>query len=262
MSRFGDVFILACGESVLDLTDREREHIAGSECVLALNKFALFYELAGILPTHVYHVDHHMPGPLVVQAMHNLLVTNGITDVTLILGPWYRENCMVARWDRYLRKRMARWALRSEFPLIKTLRAITYEYLNMAPWLEPGHWARRPSEPHFHYRTSMETAINYVAIRFPGRPIKLVGADLNSPRYFFQDKLETLSFDWRDWSLSVAREAEAVHFAVTDYKGGTILDEMAFIHERLAETDNSLKCCNPTSVFVTGGHVDCASVIS
>ena len=51
------VIVLGSGSSIKELSKHEVEYINKCKTVIAINKFAAFYKLSGIIPTHIYFHD-------------------------------------------------------------------------------------------------------------------------------------------------------------------------------------------------------------
>ena len=250
MTEQPEVFLLGSGESISGLTDQERAHINGSLCRLALNKFTIFHKVAGIVPTHVFFIDYGKPESRgVIQRLFNVCIADKLRDLTFVL------NHQMMGKPQFSRGKQLRQVLRGVVkrrriePVYLAPEGCSFEYIRHTDWLQGGPWATSIEEPLFHFRASLTTALNYASIRFPGATIKLVGVDLNSSRYFFQDHIERLRLKWKDWTTSIAAD-RGVHFTALEHEGTTVFDKFDFILESLGRTGNRLANCNPDSLFV------------
>ena len=81
-----------------------------------------------------------------------------------------------------------------------------------------------------------------------------MGVDLNSPAYFFEDRLGELNFDASDWTTPIIRE-KSIHISVQDVKGQNLLNKLGMIMEELGKSGNEAVCCTPDSLLVEEGHL-------
>lgn len=256
----GEVFVLGTGLSIASLTEREREYINQSDCVLAMNKFMAFHALSGLRPTHVYFVDHIEGSEPMLQYIFDVCIRDGIEGVTFILSKKH-EYSVATNWlfsgpvKKTLERLSGKKCLFFQAP-----KACRYEFVSREHYLLGSCWAKSISEPLFHYRGSLTSVLNYVAIKYPGRPIKLVGVDFNSPRHFFQEELESLDFAWQDWTTPIVAD-KGIHISALEHEGTTMFDRFDEVLRRLAETENELYCCNENSLMVTKGCATYAPVV-
>jgi hypothetical protein len=270
--RNADVILLGSGRSVLDLGPGQLAHLRGARCVLALNKYLAVHDLLGVVPTHVLFLDLHPPAPEVLVALFRVCARDGLRDVTFVLNERYRDLLpgapgagrrpraaprggpagprawlsrarSAARWVAALRRRRA----------LRPPPGCPLEFVALTDWLdEHSAWARSLAEPLFHYRISLGTALNYLALRHPGSHVRLVGVDFNSPGYFFQEEMERRGHRWDDWTTA---RAGAGHFALVEHAGGTFFDRLPYVLARLSEHGVRLTCASPTSEMVLRGGV-------
>lgn len=257
-----DIFVLGSGESVSELSDAEIDHINRATCRLAMNKFMAFYKLARILPTHVFYVDYYNEGcGDFLQHIFDVCIQDKRADLVFVLNKLVESQIVLSRTARLLRSLRAVVRRQSGERLYLAPRNCSYEFITHTDWLTGGQWATSLSEPLFHYRASLTSVLNYLSIRFPATTIKLVGVDLNSPRYFFHHQLRELPFYQEDWTGPITAE-KGVHFTALEYQGTNMFDQFNYILESLRTTGNKLVNCNPRSLFVEKAILPYAPVIS
>jgi hypothetical protein len=246
-----DIYLLGCGRSILDLTEAERARIARSRCVLALNKFVLFHDVAKIRPTHVWFAEDHWPAPLVLGDIFAHCRRHRLEGLTFILSPGFgglHESPLSharAAVGRVLRRAVGRRYWNSYLvPCGSRFEVVTKNF-----WLGGGEWATEPGQPLFHLRTSFTCALNYLAVNHPGSHIRLVGTDFNSDGYFFQDRMHRYQGRWDDWTTSIQKEHKQ-HFAAIEHEGKTVFDAFPYMREQLDRAGIRLSCPNPSSEVV------------
>jgi len=218
-----------------------------------------FYDVAGVLPTHVYFLDFHQNSHLFLQYIFDICVKNKISNISFLLSErlkyriFYPSSSRTINQLKYLLSRVFK-----KFVLFAPAHC-HYTFLRRTKWLKGGKWAESLEEPLYHYRSSLTAALNYMSIVYPGRRIKLVGIDLNSPTYFFESRLKELNFDYSDWTTPITRE-RSVHASVLDHQGTTLMGKLDFVISELEKTGNEVVSCNRNSLLVEKGFVKHARV--
>jgi hypothetical protein len=250
-----EVVVLGSGPSILELTPEDVAYINRCQWVIAVNKFMAFYKMTGIRPTHCYYLDQGEPCVMrFLQHVFDVCRADHLHGITFIMHKDYEHRIHSFRrsYNKAKREFNAQTKLDSVF-LVPHL--CHFQFLDRQnDWLKGDTWATSPDQPLFHCRGSLTSVLNYVGLCFPGRTVKLVGNDFNSSRYFFQDELEKLPFEWRDWTYPIT-QAAGRHFSAIDYKGTTMFDRFGYIMECLAKSNNRLVSCNPRSLLVEKGFV-------
>jgi hypothetical protein len=134
-----------------------------------------------------------------------------------------------------------------------------YEFVTRHDWLEGGRWATRIDEPLYSLRTAFTSALNYLAIRYPGSTIRLVGTDFNTPGYFFEEEMRRLRLPWDDWTAAMQSE-HGTHSSAVTYGGSTVFDGFPYMREQLDQAGIQLTCNNPTSETVLRGLASYAPI--
>lgn len=260
VNKAGEVFVLGTGLSVSTLSVAEQEYINRSDCVLAMNKFMAFYAQSGLRPTHVYFVDHIEGSEPMLQYIFDVCIRDEIDGLTFILSKKHEYLVATNRlFSGPVNKAWERLAGNNRV-FFQAPKRCRYEFVSREHYLLGGSWAKDISEPLFHYRGSLTSVLNYVTIKYPDRPIKLVGVDFNSPRHFFQESLESLDFAWQDWTTPIVAD-KGMHISALEHEGTTMFDRFDEVRKKLAETGNELYCCNENSLMVTKGCASYAPVI-
>ena len=254
-----EVFLLGSGRSVLDLDPEEVAYINRSRCVLALNKFVLYHDVIGIVPTHIWFTEIHHPGPAILRYIVRYCRRQGLEGLTFIViragGTFY--DSPLAYWkDRLIQgmRRLDTWQIHLLPPRSRV------EVVRLHHWLRGGEWAASLDQPLFHLRTSFTCALNYLAVKYPGSTIKLVGTDFNTPGYFFDEQIGRHNLDFSDWTTRVQAE-HRTHFAVVEHEGRTVIDAFPYMRRQLDLTRNRLLCPNPESEVVLRGLASYGPII-
>jgi len=262
-----DIIVLGSGTSILELSEQDREYIHQCEVVIAINKFMAFYKKAKIIPTHIFYTDaYEWSVVLFLKHIFNVCRKDNLKNLTFVLGkkilkkPITKQR-LEANISLYLLKKIY---LRLKYKFNKTNNLNLFlvphnsyfEFVSHQNWInQNNNWSDSIDKPLFHYRGSLTTVLNYISIKYPNRPIKLVGTDFYGSEYFFQQELNQLNINWEDWSTSITQQ-EGKHFSAISYKGTTMFDKLDYIIDNLHQSGNKIYCCNPKSLLVTKGYID------
>ena len=256
-----EVFILGSGGSINELTEEEKNYINQAPVRIALNKFMAFYKKAGIIPSHVFFIDAHSPSSTnMLQYIFDLCHEDDLGDIIFIANAAVRNRVFRHKGLLYYvaKYHPIQFHKHHAYYLIK--RPFKIDFIKMYNYLEGGKWAESLNEPLFHFRSSLSTVLNYASIKYPGYTIKLVGTDLNSKDYFFEQELKNLSFSSTDWTTQHTKKADK-HFTVQNFKGTNFLDKIPFMKEELEKTANPIYCCSPQSLLVLDDYIEYREII-
>jgi hypothetical protein len=258
-----EIIILGSGMSILELSEAEIEYINQCPVRIAVNKFVAFYKKVNIMPTHIYYVDSYQTSVILfLQHIFNVCRKDKLENLTFILGRHLNYKRVISnQLYFYLRQQYLKLRKIDDTNFFLVPKNCFFEFISHQDWLEGNEWSHTLEQPLFHYRGSLSTVLNYVSIKYPNHPIKLVGVDFNSPGYFFQEELEKLNFAWQDWTTPVTKK-EKVHFSAIPYKGTTIFDKFDFIIENLKLSGNEIFSSNPNSLLVTKNLIKYSRVVS
>lgn len=230
-----DCFILGSGRSLLELTRNEVNHINQCDFVLAFNKYLIFYEKIGVIPTHYLIGDHGEKAILTFREVLKVIRKDNL-KIQLILSNKLIE--AIANQED------------SDELLLGISKSIIVRRFD---WLKGGSWAKNINETIYHFRGSLSGAINITTILNPGGPIKLLGVDLIDHSYFFQEELKDQPEKWRMFLDRLIPES-IHHETIETIKGvGGIQDCIPYIHSQVTATNEDLLCCNQNSYLVTKG---------
>lgn len=231
-----DCFILGSGQSLLKLSPEELRHINSSPFVLAFNKYLLFYEKTGVIPTHYLLGDSGGKAFLMFQETIKRCNHNPLQSVQFIFS---RE--LIKKIKKHPSGRML---LTGNIKKRMTL-------IRRTDWLKGGAWAKNLKSPIYHFRGSLSGAINITSILNPGQRIKLLGVDLNNHAYFFQDEIENNPEKWGLFLQRLTPEAEQHETIVAVKETGGIQEAFPFMQKNVQKNGGELLCCNPESYLVT-----------
>ncbi len=246
-------YVLGSGPSLLDLTSEERTRLTREPFVFAMNKYLLFWDKIGVEPSHTFLADTHYPAYEVLA--RSLARSRELRRPPRFhLHRYYRDYINVGPAARYfdlvLRARLIHnggWRGRYlEFdPTPNFFAASTHNF-------EPMVWARSFEEQLYFYRGSLSILLNLICILNPGRPIYLLGVDMNTPESFYEEEMArdaSLHDKWR-----AIGEREAAHPTVLQYESiPGILEKWPFIWESCLEAGCPIYNVNPASMLVERG---------
>ena len=256
-----EVFILGSGASINDLTEEEKAHINQAPVRIALNKFTAFYKKAGILPSHVFFIDIHSPSSTnMLQYIFDLCHEDGLGDMVFIANKEVQNRVFQKKGLLYYVAKYHPISLHRHHAYYLIQRPFHIDFIDFYHYLEGGSWAKSRKEKLYHFRSSLTTVLNYVSILYPGWTIKLLGVDLNSKAYFFEEELKKLDFSASDWTTQHTKK-ENKHFTVQTFQGTNLLDKIPYVVEELAKTDNNIYCCSRESLLVQDELIEYQGII-
>ncbi len=259
-----ELFILGSGESINSLSAKERAYINSSSVKFAQNKFTAFYKKAEIVPTHVFFVDHFSYVSInVFQYILDLCAREKLWDMKFVVNEKMRRFFFKQKGLVYYALKYNPLSLYKGFPYRPYYHLpypFSFDFIQASNHLVDGPWAKNLDEEMFHFRSSLTSMLNYISIVFPGYTIKLIGVDLNSSGYFFDDEIKELNMVVEDWTTTLSRK-QNTHFTALEYKGTSMLDKFPFMIRELSRTQNALFNCNPDSLLVEKGLVPFKAVM-
>lgn len=266
-----NIVVLGCGESILALTEEEIRFINKSKIVIAINKFAAFYDIVGIIPNYIYFHDELDNAFLIYKYILEKCYSNNLTNLTIFTNKRFKH--ISSRYFSYI-----------YIPYLKIRSYLKWNILKKRTWnadqvyksqsIKISHkplnskfisvkleeydkgelWAKNLNEELFNYKGSLSSVLNICSIISPNTPIYLVGNDFNSSRYFFQDKLEKDFPEWKDYTTNITKQYNK-HMSFIPTNGKTFIDAIPTIIKHLNETGNQLYCTNPKSLLCTKANV-------
>lgn len=266
-----NIVVLGCGESILALTEEEIRFINKSKIVIAINKFAAFYDMVGIIPNYIYFHDELDNAFLIYKYILEKCYSNNLTNLTIFTNKRFKH--ISSKYFSYI-----------YIPYLKIRSYLKWNILKKRTWnadqiyksqsikilhkplnskfisvkleeYDKGElWAKDLNEELFNYKGSLSSVLNICSIISPNTPIYLVGNDFNSSRYFFQDKLEKDFPEWKDYTTNITKQYNK-HMSFIPTNGKTFIDAIPTIIKHLKETGNQLYCTNPKSLLCTKANV-------
>lgn len=277
-----EVFLLGCGRSVLDLTPQEIAYVNRAPCRVALNKFTAFYNVVGIIPTHVWFTEYHDPSYKVLQYIFDVCAKDALQDLTFVMG--HRTGRIFASKIRYhaervykhlyyrARRRISRRLFPKREPWNffyvprKAQRGWRYQFITHTPEIfGPLVWAQSLDEPLFHHRTAFTAGLNYLSVLYPTATIKLVGVDFNVHGYFFDEEMKRRGIHWSDYTSELQADRNQHFAAIPDsvpVRPGTVFDVFPFMRARVLERGGSITCSNRASATISQGLAEYEPVIT
>ncbi len=264
---FDDVIVLGSGLSINNLTSDEIEYINKCKTVIAINKFMAFYKKSNIIPTHVYFQDSHDQSFTFLKYIFSVCKNDKLENLTFIIhssidtSNFYSTKLQyIKNWIQIKFKHSLSFFKFKEFrsiikrllsneeqiPFPKNAKIIKMQKQRM---LENGGWATSFHEPLFHFRGSLSSVLNLVTIIAPGENIYLVGTDFGGPNYFYEEDLNKLDMDWKDWTYDLVK-TEGKHFSAMNYNGTNMFQIFPKINNHLKSYGNNIFCNNPESLLV------------
>lgn len=266
------VIILGCGESILSLSEDEKNYINQCKYVIGINKFMAFYDISGIIPNYVYFHDELDNAVLMFKYIVNKCNSDKLKGVTFFTNwrfkmltsklwlPYfiYLKIRSFIKWNVLKNKTWRADKVYIGMPLKRITPPVASKIISvkLSTYDSGGMWAKTLSDKLFNYKGSLSSILNICSIIAPNVPIYLVGNDFNGSKYFFQEKLKELQFDSTDYTSEIVKR-EHRHMSFIPTNGGkTFSDQLPFIIKNLKRNGNELFCVNPDSLLVTEGHVE------
>jgi len=275
------VIVLGSGESILRLSQAEKDYINNCKTVIAVNKFMAFYEKSGLLPTHIYY--HDLWGANLFTFILKKCRDNNLENLTIFSNSFYKTItwrkkhekllCVFGDIFRYRLKSVGvmllRWFQNCSIHKYKVFRPMRYYQLplgceiysiSISQWDKGGNWATKLNNKIFHFRGSLTSVLNIASIIAPEQEILLVGNDFNGSRYFYEEELNDLGVEWKDYTYDIVKRA-GIHYSFQEVNGTKMEDQFPFIINSLRKTGNALYCNNKDSLLVKEAGVSYRSIL-
>ena len=258
------VYILGTGRSLLNLSSDERRYLDAHPRTLAMNRFYLYYERLDVCPSMLFLSDFNYYADLILHACIKRLREEG-RSLPYYVSDGYIRFYRSAAWrhltfKRKMRRRLYRQSGYKPGPLPDYDRLEGFPVSNEA---ENFYWARNFNTPLYHRRGSLTVAINLANLLYPGACIKLLGIDLSSPGYFYDEMITSQNRDlWVDNKYDQSKRL-GVHANARPkrHDSTTLCDVMRDVNAELTSQGVGLFCCSQGSLLVTEGVVPYAPVI-
>lgn len=259
-----NVYVIGTGISLLDLSAEERQFVADSGKVLSINRFYLHHEKIDIFPTSVIVADFNYYADLILRNVIDKRRDDG-TGLTVYAN---------ANYHRMYSQKLRDWPFRAKARRMLK-RRYGYAPTNRLPGIEDTYpievanespvfaWARSLHEPMYHRRGSLPTALNLANIIYPEHNAVLLGIDLSTPKYFYDELITPATSDrWVDEKYTSSVDA-GIHANARPKKhdGETMIDAMRNVVREFNAQGLSITNANPNSMLVTEGVTAWQSIL-
>lgn len=190
-----DVFIIAPGYSLADITQEEREYIKTCPTV-GVGHLLTYHELIDIVPNHFLMVGEPQDHPSRSVGRHGLFynVAETIKEGNLDTIVYAREsNLKYIRgedypWDSWCPD-IEKWAKRTPLPPKNpNLKTRAIDCSEQGNYGKKNIWAKTLDDQ-FFFNSSIATAINLACVLYPNHNIKMIGNDGGvSGKYFYTER--------------------------------------------------------------------------
>lgn len=259
------VYVFGTGRSLLDLTRVERDYLHQHPRTLAINRYYMYYEKLGVLPKMLFLADFNYFADLILRSTidklnetgHRLPFYVNRSYLDFYRTPWYRQRVFKHRARRMMRRR---YDYEPPGTLPDYSNLIGMPVANETPRFD---WASDLQGPLYHRRGSLSTALNLVNILYPGCSVKLLGIDLSSPGYFYDEAITDANRDqWVDEKYKNSVQAGS-HAAARpkNHDPVTLTDVTGWIQTEFRRQGLDIFNCNRESLLVTRNVTPYAPVI-
>jgi hypothetical protein len=281
------VVVLGSGCSILDLPPDLIAWVNNTHRRVSINKFIGFYEKSKIIPTDVFFYDYKDKASreflkfafsrLIGKSSEGMIFYlaryyENYTYTSFILFKLYSLSYKIYNLfirginklfvlllnkftDITYRKTIIKEFLVEIDRLILIPKRNSFIYISIQNWLSKKNtWASSLDQDLYHYRGSLSTVFNLVAIRYPNKKLLLLGVDMIGSEYFYEKELKDLSFSTDDWTTNSVKESKK-HFSIINHKGTSIIDEFPQMIKKLALTGNMVYGYPENSYFVKGKYI-------
>ncbi|NQV49887.1 MAG: glycosyltransferase [Candidatus Marinimicrobia bacterium] len=222
-------FILGSGKSLLTLDKKEVAYINRADVSISINKYLLFYDLVGIIPKyHIQFDANDEPSQRVfLRTLDKIINDEKLHGVILVFG-----------------EKLGKYAKAQHLPnpiIVSSLHPLTGDGWN--PELDKIGWSKSIDKNLFHFKGTLTSAMNFAHALRPLNRIKLVGTDMNSNEYFFQDEYEQDS-SLHDWTYDLMKKS-GKHSNIMEEVGGYKQDYcIPWVENHICKTGGEIYICN------------------
>ena len=250
-----EVFIIATGGSLNNLTELEKDHIRSCPTI-AVGHYLLYHELIGIVPDHFLMCGCPSDHPTCAIGTNGMFHT--VSDIMREMNlktvcyttPGNVDYLKGIDWphDSMIRCGIDKWkSSRSLPPRNESLNAIAIDCSEHHA-KHAGEWATTLKEK-FFFASSISTSINLACVLYPGYKIKMVGNDGGvSGNYFHSERNidpSELTVDGKAlcrYANQQMRSKKNIHFNNSNY-------QTQYCLEKCKDSGNELYNCNKYGWF-------------
>lgn len=265
------IVVLGSGASINNLPENLKNWANQTRATIAINKYGAFYEKAGIIPTDIYFHDFHDETSeyffyKTINQTKNIAKTYYVSPLTknFITKSFFHFYYLYLRYliilnrsffEKVSRKLVKPFSKKShdsirtyfndsnkQKPLLfnrhNEIFYINVHYL----WDLDNTWANTLNEKLFHFRGSLTSVLNLVSIKYPKLNVLMLGVDLTTKEYFFDEELEELfnkkglGYDWTKPFM----DSTGKHYSAAVDSGVTIFDRFDYVVDNLYKSDNKI----------------------
>jgi hypothetical protein len=259
------VHILGTGLSIKNLSKEEINYINSQPNTIGLNAFYKYQELVGLKLKYLIVGDTHphVIKSCIIPSIKKAKKNND--ELTLFLRKNFTSsykldgNDPITPWLNKLKI----WKRIGQFPPanLKGIKMFGFDIISGETHPEMNfYWGNKLSEPLYHYRGSLTTAINLCDIYFQPQKIKLLGIDLNTPLHFYDKNENDLvaRTEYHAKAYEMGMHATAVENNIAP----PIQEKLKVIVDYLNKKGVDIVCCNPKSLLVEEGICEYAPPIT
>lgn len=281
------VVILGSGASLNKLPEDIIKWANKTQARIGINKYGAFYEKVGIIPTDIYFHDFHdktseyffyetinrtksisttyYVSPITAEFMTKsffyfsflffkyLIIINGAFFKKIsrkFVKPFNKNkhDIISAYFDKSIPRK----------PLLLNKHNTVYNIKVHYLWNVNNKWANNLNEELFHFRGSLTSVLNVVSIKYPKSNVLMLGADLVTKEYFFDEELEALykktglGYDWTQSFMDISGK----HYSAAVDSGVTIFDRFNYVVECLDKSQNKIFAFPKENAAIFNGLVD------
>lgn len=281
------VVILGSGASINKLPEDIKKWANKTRVRIAINKYGAFYEKAGIIPTDIYFHDFHDETSEYffyetinrTKSIANSYYVSPITKKFMTKSFFYFSYLFVMYLiilNRSFFKKISRKLIKpfskkshnsisSYFdksiqrkPLLLNRHNEIYNISVHYLWNLDNKWANTLNEKLFHFRGSLTSVLNLVSIKYPNLKVLMLGVDLATKEYFFDEELVVLynkiglGYDWTQSFM----DNSGKHYSAAIDSGVTIFDRFNYVVECLDKSQNKIFAYPKENAAIFNGLVD------
>lgn len=281
------IVVLGSGASINRLPENIKFWANKTRARISINKYGAFYEKAGIIPTDIYFHDFHDKTSeyffyetinKTKNIATNYYVSHGTKDfMTKSFFNFYYlfikyliifNSSFFEKVSRKLIKPFhKKWhdkictcfnKSNQRKPLLLNKRNDIYFVDVHYLWDLDNMWAKNLLEKLFHFRGSLTSVLNLISIKYPKLNVLMLGVDLTTKEYFFDEELDVLFKKTGlgyDWTQSFMNDS-GKHYSAAIDSGVTIFDRFDYVVECLDKSENKLFAYPNENVIIFNGLVN------
>ncbi|MHC0442744.1 hypothetical protein [Flavobacterium sp. 3-210] len=281
------IVVLGSGASINNLTEDLKNWANKTRARIAINKYGAFYEKAGIIPTDIYFHDFHDKTSEyffyeTINRTKSVATTYYVSPISkeFITKSFFSFSYLFFRYiiilNRAFLKKISRKLIKpfsknkhdrilsyldkfnQRKPLLLNKRHEIYNINVHYLWDLDNVWANTLDEELFHFRGSLTSVLNLVSIKYPKLNVLMLGVDLATKEYFFDEEIEVLykitglGYDWTQAFM----DSSGKHYSAAIDSGVTIFDRFNYVVECLDKSENKIFAYPKENALMFNGLVN------